>query len=170
MSISATGELFLLILLAVVLLLAAGVIVYLGSRVATRVVEDVEVEDGLLDSFVGSLRWALPGRLGTTTMPALLVGLELYPWGVRIGARWAGVRPFVPSWYARYDEILLAEHTRRAIRGKKGRFNGVRLRTTIGGEPLIFWTASWNQLLDDLESHGVTVIRYPTPTAFWSNR
>jgi hypothetical protein len=170
MSISATGELYLLILLTVFLFLFAGVILYLGSRVATRVVEDVNVDDGLLDSFVGSLRWALPGRLGTTTMPALLVGLELYPWGVRIGARWAAARPFVPSWYARYEEILLVEHTRRAFRLTKRGLHGARFRSSIGGDPLIFWTTRWTHLLDELEGHGVTVIRYPTPTVFWSNK
>jgi hypothetical protein len=130
----------------------------------------VDVEDSLIDSFVGALRWALPRRLGTTTMPGVLVGIELYPWGLRMGARWPILVPFMPSWYARYEEITAAEHARRGLRVAKRGSHGVRFRTGIGDDPVIFWTSSWASLLDELEGHGVPVVRQATSTAIWSNK
>lgn len=155
--------------LAIVLFLAAGVILNLASRRATRVLEDVDVSDGLIDSYVGGLRWPLPAGLGTTNMPPVLVGLELYPWGLRIGARWSFLYPFMPVWYARYDELLVAEHAKRGLRISKRASDGVRLRAHVAGAPVIFWTSNWSGLLDTLEAQGVTVVRRATPTGAWSN-
>ena len=155
--------------LAVVLLLLVVPALNFVSRKTTRVLDDVEVSDGLLDSYVGGLRWQLPWHLGTASMPPVLVGLELYPWGLRIGARWAVLHPFMPAWYARYEEIEVAEHARRAMQVSRRFAHGVRFRTTIGGAPVIFWTSGFALLLDSLEAQGVKVVRRATPTGAWSN-
>jgi hypothetical protein len=155
---------------------AAGVsvlaiaILYFCSRQRARVADDVDVDDDLIVSFVGGLRWALPKGLGTTTMPGVLVGLALYPWGLRLGARWRVLAPFVPSWCVRYEEITAAEHARRGLRIAKRGSHGVRFRTGVGDDPVIFWTSNWSRLLDDLEGYGVPVVRQATSTAVWSNK
>jgi hypothetical protein len=154
---------------ALALLAVAAALLVLSARRVTRVLEEVEVEDGLLRSFAGGLRWSLPAGLGTTNAPPVLVGLEMYPWGLRIGARWSWLAPFVPRWYARYEEIQVAEHARRGMRATKRGSQGVRLRTRAGTEPMIFWTSNWSLLLDLLEASGVEVVRRPTATRFWTN-
>jgi hypothetical protein len=156
--------------LAAVLLVVAAVILAFTSRRANRVLDDVGVSDGLVDSYVGGLRWQLPGHLGTASVPPVLVGLELYPWGLRIGARRSFLHPFVPAFYARYEEITVAEHVRRGMQVSRRFAHGIRLRTTIGGAPLIFWTSGWAGLLDSLEALGVAVVRQSTPAGAWSNR
>jgi len=98
------------------------------------------------------------------------VGLELFEWGVRIEARWKWLRPLVPLWCARYEEILVAEHARRGTRMSKRLTDGVRLRASLAGAPLIFWTSGCASLLDALEAHGVAVVRRSTPTRVWTNR
>jgi len=154
---------------ALALLAVAAALLVLSARRVTRVLEEVEVEDGLLRSFAGGLRWSLPAGLGTSNAPPVLVGLELYPWGLRIGARWSWLAPFVPRWYVRYEEILLAEHAHRAVRVSRRGADGVRLRAPLAGGPMIFWTSNWSRLLDLLEARDVAVARRATPTGFWSN-
>jgi hypothetical protein len=163
------GVSLLLALFAVLLLVAAGVVLNFASRRGTRVLDEVDVSDGLIDSYAGGLRWPLPAGLGTTNMPPVLVGLELYPWGLRIGARWSFLYPFMPAWYARYEEIVVAEHAKRGMRLSKTGSHGVRLRSQVNGAPVIFWTSNWNGLLDTLEAQGVSVVRQAMPTRAWSN-
>jgi hypothetical protein len=76
----------------------------------------------------------------------------------------------MPSWYVRYEEIILAEHAHRAMRASKRGFEGVRLRAPAAGGPMIFWTSNWSGLLDLLEARGVAVVRRSTATGFWSNQ
>jgi len=165
-----TGEASLLLgLLVVALLVAAAVVLNFGSRRATRVLEDVDLSDGPIGSFMGGLRWPLPAGLGTTNMPPTLVALELYPWGLRISARWSWLRPFMPAWHVRYEEIHFAEHPRRHQRLSKRACDGVRFRASVPGAPIIFWTSNWSVLLDLLEARGVAAVRTPTVTRIWTN-
>jgi len=147
---------------------AAALLVY-GARRATRLPGVVEPEAEVLASFVGGLRWPLPAGFGTTNAPPVLVGLEMYAWGLRIGARWTWLSPFVPTWQARFEEIRIAEHARRGLRVSKRGSQGVRFRLSSGGAPMIFWTSNWFGLLDLLEEHGVEVVRRPTMTKLWTN-
>jgi hypothetical protein len=160
---------WLLGLIVLVLVVLTGVLLNLGARSATRVIAEHEVGDGLVDKFVGGLRWPLPGGLGTTNMPPVLVSLELYPWGLAITARWHFLGLFMPTWYVRYEEIVLAEHAHRAMRVSRRGADGVRLRAPLAGGPVIFWTSNWARLLDLLEARDVAIVRRATPTGFWSN-
>jgi hypothetical protein len=159
----------LLALLAIALLLGAAALTHFASLRASRVLDDVDLEDGPLQSFRGGLRWPLPSGLGATNTPPVLVGLELFEWGVSIGARWSWLKPFVPSWNARYEELWIAEHVRRGLKLSKRGSEGVRLRAALPGAPLIFWSSGSTAVLDFLESHGVAVVRKPGVTRLWSN-
>ncbi|MGA2527848.1 MAG: hypothetical protein ABSG36_01650 [Acidimicrobiales bacterium] len=160
---------WLLGLIVLVLLALTGALLNLGARGASRVLGELEVDDGLVEKLAGGLRWPLPGGLGTTNMPPVLVSLELYPWGLRVAARWRLLGLFMPTWYVRYEEILLAEHAHRAVRVSRRGADGVRLRAPLAGGPMIFWTSNWSRLLDLLEARDVAVARRATPTGFWSN-
>ena len=158
----------LLLLLAIALLLGAACLVHFAARRASRLLPQADVEDGPLQSFRGGLRWPLPGRLGATNTPPVLVALDVYHWGVRIEARWPWLRPFVPSWCALYEEIRAAEHVRRVRMSKRGA-DGVRLRGALPGAPLIFWSSLSTRLLDSLEEHGVAVVRVAVVPRMWTN-
>jgi hypothetical protein len=160
----------LVVLLAALLLLAAVAIVHFASRRASRSLPDVDLEDGPLQSFHGGLRWALPAGLGATSTPPVLVGLELFDWGVRIDGRWSWLGPFVPTWSVRYEEIWAAEHVRRALKLSKRKSEGVRLRAPVAGPPMIFWSSNSTLLLDSLERHGVAVVRRAAALRLWTNR
>jgi len=156
-------------LLAAVLLVGAAAVVHSAAGRANRILGDVDTEDGPLQTFKGGLRWPLPAGLGSTNTPPVLVGLELFDWGLRIGARWSWLGPFVPSWCARYEELWAVEHVRRSLRMSKRGSQGVRIRAPLPGTPLIFWTSASAALLDALESRGVAVVRVVTTPRFWSN-
>jgi hypothetical protein len=160
----------LLVLLAVLLLLAAVAIVHFASRRASRALDDVDLDDGPLQSFHGGLRWALPAHLGATSTPPVLVSLELFEWGVRIDARWSFLRPFVPSWFVTYEEVSAAEHIRRSLKLSRRKSEGVRLRAPSAGAPMIFWSSSSTLLLDSLEAHGVVIVRRAVAPRLWTNR
>ncbi|MGD1012611.1 MAG: hypothetical protein ABR925_08795 [Acidimicrobiales bacterium] len=157
------------VLLVVALLLAAALLLNLGSRRATRVLDDVDLGEGQPLRIRGGLRWPLPGALGTTNTPPVLVELELFDKGIRVAPRWAWVRPFSPSWGARYDEIIVAEHARRGLRISKVGSVGVRFRIAAAGQPMIFLTTNPNRVLDALEAHDVAVKRDATVIHLWSN-
>jgi hypothetical protein len=160
----------LLVLLAALLLVVAIVLLIFSSRHATRQLTDVDLGDGPLEQFRGGLRWPLPAGLGATNTPPVLVGLELFDWGVRIGARWGWLRPFVPTWFARYEEIRAVEHVKRtALRMSRRNAEGVCLRAAVRGAPLIFWTSATAALLDLFEERGVVVVRSPRGPRLWSN-
>ena len=163
------GFSLLLGLLVVVLLLLAALVLAVGSRRQTRVIDGVDTADGLINSFGGGLRWPLPWGLGATNVPPTLVALELYPWGLRIEARWRRLRSFVPTWYVRYEELMGAEHSSRRKMASRRASEGVRLRAVANGGPMIFWTSNWSFLLDALEERGVSVSRTPSSIRFWSN-
>lgn len=155
-------------LLVLALLVAAGLVLNLGARRAERMLEDVDVSDEIA-TLMGGLRWPLPAGLGTTNMPPVLVALKLYPWGLRLRARWSWLGPFMPAWDVRYEEIDLAQ--RAARRGRLARSaNGVRIRAGVAGAPVIFWSSNWSFLLDSLETRGVTVDRTRTVTHIWNNQ
>jgi len=159
----------LLLILAFLLLLTAVFLVHSAAGRASRALPDVDVEDGPLQNFRGGLRWPMPKGLGSTNTPPVLVGLEFFEWGVRIEARWTWMRPFVPSWSARYEELRAAEHVRRGLRISKRGSDGVRLRAPLPGAPLIFWSSASSLLLDSLESHGVAVVRRAAVLRLWTN-
>ena len=159
----------LLLILAIVLLLAAVLLLHSAARRAGRALPEVDPEEGPLQSFRGGLRWPMPKGLGSTNTPPVLVGLELFEWGVRIGARWSWMRPFVPSWSARYEELRAAEHVRRGLRISNRGSDGVRLRAPLPGAPLIFWSSASGLLLDSLEAHGVAVVRRAAVLRLWTN-
>lgn len=163
------GYSLLLGLIILALLVLAGVLLAVGSRRQARVIGDVDTEDGLINSFSGGLRWPLPAGMGATNVPPTLVGLELYPWGLRISARWAWLRAFVPTWYVRYEELIAAEHSSRHKLVSRRASQGVRLRALVNGAPMIFWTSNWSFLLDALEERGVNVSRSTSAVRFWSN-
>ncbi len=165
-----TDDIVLLLLsLAIVLLIGAVVLVHFASRRASRVLRDVESEQTPIQSFRGGLRWPLPAGLGATNTPPVLVGLQLFEWGVLIDARWSWLRPFVPSWFARYDEIWAAELVRRGPGLSKRRSEGVRFRGHLTGAPLIFWTSASSSLLELLAERGVAVVRAATTARVWTN-
>ena len=159
----------LLALGALALIAVAAALLVFGARRATRDGVPAEPEAELIARFFGGLRWSLPAGFGTTNAPPVLVGLEMYSSGLRIGARWTWLSPFVPTWQARFEEIGIAEHARRGLRVSKRGSQGVRIRLSAGGAPVIFWTSSWSGLLDLLEERGVEVARRPTSTRLWSN-
>jgi len=159
----------LLLLLGIALLAGAGALVHFASLRAGRSLDDVDLEGIPLRSFSGGLRWPLPARLGVTNTSPMLVGLELFEWGVRMRARWSWLRPFVPTWCARFEEISAAEYVRRGLRLSKRGSEGVRFRAPLTGTPLIFWTSSASSLLDALEAHDVAVLRRATALRFWTN-
>ena len=160
---------WLIVLVAIALLIADVALMNFASRRATRTLDNVDFEEGPLQSFKGGLRWPLPAHLGTTNTPPVLVSLELFEWGVRIGARRPWLRAFVPLWCARYEEIILAEHARRGMRISRRGTDGVRFRASVAGAPVIFWTSRSGSLLDSLEAHGVAVNRRSTTTRVWTN-
>ena len=160
----------LLSLLAIALLVGATALLHFASQRASRHLPGVDLEDGPLQSFRGGLRWPLPAGLGATNTPPVLVGLELFEWGVRIAARWAWLAPFVPCWNARYEEIWIAEHVKRgALKLSKRGSEGVRFRAGVPGTPLVFWSSASSTLLDFLEGHGVAVLRSAGFTRLWTN-
>jgi hypothetical protein len=165
-----TNDIALLVVsLAIVLLVGAVALVHVASRRASRVLGDVASGQAPLQSFRGGLRWPLPAGLGATNTPPVLVGLQLFEWGLRIDARWSWLKPFVPSWFARYDEIWAAELVRRGPSLSKRRSEGVRFRGHLSGAPLIFWTSSSGSLLELLEQRGVAVVRAATTARVWTN-
>jgi len=159
----------LVFLLAIALLIGDLALLNFGSRRASRALPDVDLKAGPLQSLQGGLRWPLPSGLGATNTPPVLVELELFDWGVRIRARWAWLRPFVPSWCARYEEIVVAEHVKRGRRISKRGSEGIRLRGRLAGMPVIFWTSRSALLLDLLESRHVAVLRNTTAPRLWTN-
>jgi hypothetical protein len=160
----------LIVLLAVVLLIADVALMAFAARRATRTLDDVDFQVDPLQSFKGGLRWPLPAHLGTTNTAPVLVGLDLFEWGIRIEARWPWLRPFVPLWCARYEEIVVAERARRGMRMSKRGSDGVRFRANLVGAPVIFWMSGSGMLLDSLEAHGVAVVRTSTVTRVWTNK
>lgn len=156
-------------LLVAAFVLVAVLLLNFGSHRAARVLDGVDFGDGPLLRIRGGLRWSLPGALGTTNTPAVLVELEMFEKGIRVSPRWAWVRPFCPSWNASYDEIIVAEHAKRGLRIARVGSVGVRFRIAAAGQPMIFLTTSPSGLLDALEAHGVAVKREVTVIHLWNN-
>jgi len=169
MSVLAHNLPLLLLLAAIALLIVAVALVRFAARGASRTLRGIDCNGGPLQSFRGGLRWPLPAGLGATNTPPVLVGLDLFDWGVRIGARWPVLTPFVPTWSARYEEIQVAEYVRRGTSMSKRRSEGVRLRAAVTGTPLIFWTSGAGILLESLEGRGVATVRSVTPMRLWTN-
>jgi hypothetical protein len=159
-----------LVLAAGVLLVAALGLMFFGARKATRVVKGLEAGQDPPRRFPGGVRWPLPAGLGTTNTSPAFAALDMYPSGLCIKPRWVWLGPFVPSWGALYDEIVLAEHVRRTLRLSAIGSEGVRLQVADQAEPMIFWTSGTDLLLDELEAHGVGVVRDVNPVRFWTNK
>ena len=79
------------------------------------------------------------------------------------------MRPFVPSWSARYEELRAAEHVRRALRFSSADPTAFVSEPPLPGAPLIFWSSASSLLLDSLEAHGVVVVRRAAVLRLWTN-
>ena len=144
---------FFLIWFAVVIV---GVVVVFRfySRRGSRITTASHPGEEPLTSWVGGLRMPNPGGgLLNATWP--LARLELFPWGIRVGASVHFLRIMLPTWEAAYEEVTQAG----AIRGPFGS-SGVRLRANLPGAPVVFWTVSKGQaalILNEIHEHGVAL-------------
>ena len=89
-----------------------------------------------------------------------LARLELFEWGIRLGAsaRPVALLPLsIPTWEARYEELV----TVRSVRGIVS--SGLRFAVADKTDAVVFWSFQWLKILDRLEAAGAKVDRSPVP-------
>jgi len=96
---------------------------------------------------VGGLRWPE----GTAIVP--LARLELFGSGLRLCGSLRLLKPLLPTWEVRYDEIKEAGLVRSALTKRLG----VRFQSDTPGGSVVFWTSTPQRVLAQLSEHGVGV-------------
>lgn len=103
----------------------------------------------------------LGGTLSRTVSAGFpLARLEIFGWGVRLGAsaRWRRFLPLsIPTWEVRYEELAVVR--RVTAYGQEG----LRFAMTASADAVVFWSSRCPEILDRLEAAGAAVDRSVTP-------
>ncbi len=130
-------------------------------------------DDGAVFSYLGGMR----GPHWYTTLPLVgrvrlfgsnaswpLARLEILPTGIRMRPSTRLLRPWVPQWEVRFDEIREVQAVGRIWWVS----TGIRIRTESYEDWIVFWTVNRTHVLSSIAAFGVTVSRTPKRFYFFS--
>ena len=110
------------------------------------------------ESFLGGM------RLGGYNATWPLVRLNLYPAGLRMEPPVRFLRFLVPTWEARYDELIEVQAV-----GKIPLFStGIRFRLTSTNQWIIYWTPDRPTVLQSIAAHGMSVNPNAIRFRYWN--